>query len=91
MIHITVAFANDQVQIEQQMSFPLGTSVQEVYVALTKQRSDIKDVVAYGVYGKRVSENYQLCSGDRLELYQALLVDPKQRRRQRAAAKNQGS
>jgi putative ubiquitin-RnfH superfamily antitoxin RatB of RatAB toxin-antitoxin module len=37
------------------------------------------------VYGRRVSAETRLADGDRVEIYRELLIDPKERRRQRAA------
>lgn len=86
MISITAAFASDVLQIEKEMTVDKGTSAQAVFDLLSQEYPEIKGVVTYGVYGRRVSKDYLLCSGDRLELYQALLVDPKEQRRRRAIA-----
>jgi putative ubiquitin-RnfH superfamily antitoxin RatB of RatAB toxin-antitoxin module len=37
-----------------------------------------------GIHGRRVSLDTPLADGDRVEIYRALQVDPKQARRQRA-------
>jgi putative ubiquitin-RnfH superfamily antitoxin RatB of RatAB toxin-antitoxin module len=39
---------------------------------------------AVGVFGKRVPPDTPLADGDRVEIYRPLLLDPKERRRQRA-------
>jgi len=39
---------------------------------------------AVGVFGKLVRPDTPLADGDRVEIYRALLLDPKERRRQRA-------
>lgn len=39
---------------------------------------------AVGVFGKRVRPETPLADGDRVEIYRALLLDPKERRRLRA-------
>jgi putative ubiquitin-RnfH superfamily antitoxin RatB of RatAB toxin-antitoxin module len=39
---------------------------------------------ALGVFGKRVRPDTPLADGDRVEIYRPLLLDPKERRRQRA-------
>jgi putative ubiquitin-RnfH superfamily antitoxin RatB of RatAB toxin-antitoxin module len=44
-------------------------------------------VVAHAVFGVRVDANAPLHDGDRLELLRPLLADPKDARRQRAAAR----
>ncbi len=38
----------------------------------------------FGVYGKMVSLDAELCEGDRVEIYQSLLMDPMEARRLRA-------
>ena len=40
---------------------------------------------ALGVFGKVVTEDYELQDGDRIEIYRPLIADPKEVRRQRAA------
>ena len=38
-----------------------------------------------GVFGKTIGADYELADGDRIEIYRALIADPKEIRRQRAA------
>ena len=38
-----------------------------------------------GVFGKAIGVDYELADGDRIEIYRALIADPKEIRRQRAA------
>ena len=40
-------------------------------------------VCGFGIWGKKVSSNHVLHDQDRLEMYRALTVDPKEARRQR--------
>jgi putative ubiquitin-RnfH superfamily antitoxin RatB of RatAB toxin-antitoxin module len=40
--------------------------------------------LSYGIYSKRVDENYLLSEGDRLEIYRKLTADPKTVRREMA-------
>ncbi len=40
---------------------------------------------ALGVFGKVITDEYQLSNGDRIEIYRPLIADPKEVRRQRAA------
>ena len=40
-----------------------------------------------GIFGKKVKDNTPLRAGDRVEVYRALLIDPKENRRRKAAAK----
>jgi putative ubiquitin-RnfH superfamily antitoxin RatB of RatAB toxin-antitoxin module len=45
------------------------------------------DLGAVGVYGRRVKPDARLADGDRVEIYRALLDDPKEARRRRARGK----
>ena len=45
------------------------------------------DPSAVGIFGKRVAPDARLADGDRVELYRPLLLDPKERRRERARKK----
>lgn len=40
-----------------------------------------------GIFGKKVKDDTPLREGDRVEVYRALLIDPKENRRRKAAAK----
>lgn len=56
---------------------------------------DVLDAVDYpsppsygvGIFGKKVSLDAWVQPGDRVEIYQALQIDPKEARRQRASKK----
>jgi uncharacterized protein len=39
-----------------------------------------------GVFGDRVSREYRLSDGDRVEIYRPLVIDPRQARRRRAGS-----
>jgi uncharacterized protein len=39
---------------------------------------------AFGVFGKRARLDHPLAEGDRVEIYRALAIDPKEARRRRA-------
>jgi putative ubiquitin-RnfH superfamily antitoxin RatB of RatAB toxin-antitoxin module len=47
----------------------------------------ILEKTTYGVFGKRVPLDHPLAEGDRVEIYRALAMDPKEARRRRAAKK----
>lgn len=48
---------------------------------------DLSDVVGYAVFGVRIDPETCLREGERLELLRPLVVDPKESRRRRAAAR----
>ena len=45
--------------------------------------SDLEKM-AFGIYGKRAALDHPLVEGDRVEIYRALAMDPKEARRRRA-------
>ena len=53
---------------------------------ITQYFSDIDiDSCKLGVFGRSITEDYDLLDGDRIEIYRPLIADPKEVRRQRAA------
>ena len=54
---------------------------------LLQSHPEIKDL-SVGIFGSLVSLNRLVKSGDRIEIYRPLLIDPKEKRRQRARQKN---
>ena len=47
------------------------------------------DVSRVGIFGQKASMDQELRAGDRVEIYRALLIDPKELRRQRALKQEQ--
>ena len=84
---IEVAYATPELQKIIELEIEPGTSVLEA----TRQ-SNIKQFCPeivfeqshLGVFGKLVPPDYQLVDGDRINVYRALIADPKEIRRQRA-------
>lgn len=62
---------------------PEGTTVRD---ALARMNGEVDETTAVGVWGRTVPMSHVLQPGDRLEIYRALQVDPKEARRQRYAA-----
>ena len=69
------------------VQLPAGATVRDALAAagFAARHQDV------GVYGKRVGADAPLADGDRVELYRPLLLDPKERRRQRAARRGKRS
>ena len=89
-ISVEVAYAAPQRQITKTMTLPAGSSVEQAIRAsglldefpeidLAKQR--------VGVFGEFVRLEECLHGGERVEIYRALIADPKETRRRRAQAK----
>ena len=74
---------------ELHMQVPLGTTVLQAIQASgwlsAYPELDLSDTQAYGVgiWGRKTTPSHVLREGDRIEIYRALLVDPKVARRER--------
>jgi putative ubiquitin-RnfH superfamily antitoxin RatB of RatAB toxin-antitoxin module len=87
MIHITVAYATPNKQVE----IPLIIE-ESCTVALAIKRSGILQQfpeiklasIKVGIFSKRVALDANLQDGDRIEIYRPLIIDPKQARALRA-------
>jgi putative ubiquitin-RnfH superfamily antitoxin RatB of RatAB toxin-antitoxin module len=70
--------------LEVTLALDSGTTVQQALALLQPQwQWPAGQVMAWGVWGRKVAVSHVLQHGDRLELYRALKVDPKVARRQR--------
>lgn len=78
-IRVEVVYARrtgaDAVMVE----LPEGATVREAL-----QAAGMKEGAALGIYGRRVAADTRLTHGDRVEIYRPLVLDPKERRRERA-------
>jgi putative ubiquitin-RnfH superfamily antitoxin RatB of RatAB toxin-antitoxin module len=87
-IQVRVCDAKAQSLSEITLALPIGATLRD---ALTQARSYagfgllIDESVAVGVFGKKLELSATLFDGDRVELYRALVVEPKVARRRRAA------
>jgi len=69
---------------ELTLTLDYGTTVAQALALLQPQWQWPEGrITAIGIWGRTVAANHVLRPGDRLELYRALLVDPKVARRQR--------
>ena len=89
-IHVEVAYALPNIQRIVALELPAGTTVRAAAMqsGLDKQFVELDlSSVDLGVFGKGVNkpEEQLLKNGDRVEIYRALIVDPKEVRKQRAA------
>lgn len=74
VVYATRASA-DRVTVE----LPEGATVREAL-----QAAGMKEGEALGIFGRRVEADTRLADGDRVEIYRPLVLDPKERRRERA-------
>jgi uncharacterized protein len=90
MVKIELIYiAQDTTTVHLTMDLPIGSTVGDAL-----SQSKIHDThpettaLAVGIYTKVVSLDTVLREGDRIELYRPLVLDPKEKRRQLARAKN---
>lgn len=90
IITVEVAYARPDSQRILAVSVPLGTTaIDAVKKSGIKQEFEEIDLdqIDIGIYGKVVSSDTVLNEHDRIEIYRPLIADPKEVRKQRAAAK----
>jgi uncharacterized protein len=72
------------------VSVPAGATLRDAVLAsgLAQRHPEITlEKQAFGIFGRRVAPQTRLAPGDRIEVYRALAMDPKEARRRRAAKK----
>lgn len=87
-IEVEVSYARPDVQVIIPVKTNADATVEEVIKlsGVLEQFPDINLAVnKVGVFGKLSKLTAQLQPGDRVEIYRALIADPKESRRQRAA------
>jgi len=76
------------------VSVPAGARLRDALLAsgMLERHPEISlQKQAFGIFGKRAALEARLSPGDRVEVYRALAVDPKEARRRRAARKPRAS
>jgi putative ubiquitin-RnfH superfamily antitoxin RatB of RatAB toxin-antitoxin module len=81
VIRVEVVCARREGANSVTVQLPAGATVRDA-VAASGLCADLR---AVGIFGRRVRGDAPLADGDRVEIYRPLLLDPKERRRQRAA------
>ena len=88
-IRIEVAYATPDKQTLLSLEVPPGCTVEEA-IGLSGIREEFPDLEqdpkAVGIFSRKVSLDYELREGDRVEIYRPLVADPKEMRKQRAKA-----
>ena len=91
-INVEVAWASLERQEVVQLTLPTGTTLGEaVRVSGLAAKYPQIDVAngKFGIYGKLAKPDTELRERDRVEIYRPLIADPKEVRKQRAAAGKQ--
>ena len=87
---VEVVYALPEAVDAVSVSLPSGATLRDAVVAsgLLERQAGIRlEEQAFGIYGRRAVLETRLTAGDRVEVYRALALDPKEARRQRAAKK----
>lgn len=89
-ISVTVVYALPHEQVQVAVTLPRGSTLQDAVAAsgLAARFADISGpAVCFGIFGKleKAPASRILQSGERVEIYRSLLIDPKEARKARAA------
>ena len=90
-IEVTVVLALPDRATEIAMRLPAGATLSDALEAsgLAERHPDVDVARArVGIFGKLSGRKAVLADGDRVEVYRALIADPKEHRLRRAAARN---
>jgi len=82
---VEVVHAQPQGAEVASVELPAGATVRDALAASGLAPNLEKQ--ACGIFGKRVALEHPLAEGDRVEIYRALAIDPKEARRRRAKKK----
>ena len=89
-INVSVVYAKSEKQWLFELEVSRGTQAFELF-ELSNFRSEIPELqsvdleqIDFGIYSSKVSSDYLMQDGDRLEIYRPLHADPKEVRRQLA-------
>jgi putative ubiquitin-RnfH superfamily antitoxin RatB of RatAB toxin-antitoxin module len=86
MVNVELVFVTAEKKLfQKQLSLALGATVAEA-IAVSGIEKDYPEIttLAVGIFSKSVTSATVLRSGDRVEFYRELTIDPKQARRQRS-------
>lgn len=90
-INVEVAYALPEKQIIRAVNVDAGTTIGAAIVQsgimmdFPELEFELEDAKV-GIFGKAAAMTTELSDGDRVEIYRPLIADPKEVRRQRAAA-----
>ena len=87
-IHVEVAYALPERQLILDFDADEGITVEQAILqsGILEEFPEIDiDTVKVGIFGKLAKRDAPLAAGDRVEIYRALIADPKEARKKRAA------
>ena len=84
---VWVAYATPEQQFHLEVPFQIGmTALDAIQQSGLREQVELPEVLQLGIFGVRLQDHAQeLQAGDRVEIYRALTINPKDIRRQRAA------
>ncbi|MHA3891127.1 RnfH family protein [Acinetobacter sp. GXMZU3951] len=84
---VWVAYATPEQQFHLEVPFQTGmTALDAIEQSGLRQQVELPEVLQLGIFGLHISEpTHLLQAGDRVEIYRALTINPKDIRRKRAA------
>ena len=83
---VWVAYAALDAQFHIAVDFVEGmTAKQAILASQLAKHTQLPEPLQIGIFGQKVDLNYVLQFGDRVEIYRALTINPKDIRRKRAA------
>lgn len=84
-ISVEVVLALPGRTLLKRLALDSGSTVGDAIAAAQLDEDSVGiDLQRVGVFGRRVPPEHRLRDGDRVEIYRALMVDPKEARRRRA-------
>ena len=88
LLEIEVVYARPEQQVLIQVSVPDGSSVRDAIVRSNILSDELDlETLAVGIFARRVTLDYILKMGDRVEIYRPLTMSPVDARRWRAKLK----
>ena len=90
LLEVEVVYARPEEQVLVQVSVPAGSTARDA-IARSNILSDVSgldvETLAVGIFARRVTLDYILKAGDRVEIYRPLTMSPVEARRWRAKLK----
>src|SRR3990167_9769680 len=89
MVNVELIFvASDQIIFQKRLCLQQGVTVADAITAsgIVNQYSEVSSLPV-GIFSTLVSRETLLSSGDRVEIYRPLTIDPKEKRRPRSLKK----
>ena len=90
LLEVEVVYARPEQQVLIQVSVPAGSTARDAIVRsnILSDASGLDvETLAVGIFARRVTLDYILKAGDRVEIYRPLMLSPVEARRWRAKLK----